>query len=283
LPSVLSPLPPRPRVDDHHLLRVASRLTDRDRVLIRLLHEHRVFTSAQVHDIGFDSYRRAQERMEVLYALRVVDRFRPHSGSRSMPFHWVLDEAGAAVIAAELGVEVKSLPWRRERSLALATSLSLRHRVGTNGFFTALLRESRAHPGRRLATWWSAWRCAAEWGRIARPDGYGVWLEAALRLPFLLEYDCGTEPGVRLAEKLPGYRDLAQVAANPTWLLFRFPTPRREAEARRALVGGPVLVATAALPPDGNPVDSVWLPLGSSRRLRLAELAALATEETSLL
>jgi hypothetical protein len=61
--SVLSPLPPRPRVDDHHLLRVASRLTDRDRVLIRLLHEHRVFTSAQVHDIGFDSYRRAQERL----------------------------------------------------------------------------------------------------------------------------------------------------------------------------------------------------------------------------
>jgi hypothetical protein len=83
--SVLSPLPPRPRVDDHHLLRVASRLTDRDRVLIRLLHEHRVFTSAQVHEIGFDSYRRAQERLEVLYALRVVDRFRPHSASRSMP------------------------------------------------------------------------------------------------------------------------------------------------------------------------------------------------------
>jgi hypothetical protein len=66
--SVRSPLPPRPRVDDHYLLRVASRLTDRDRVLIRLLHQHRVFTSAQVYDIGFDSYRR--ERLEVLYALR---------------------------------------------------------------------------------------------------------------------------------------------------------------------------------------------------------------------
>jgi hypothetical protein len=91
LSALISPLPPRPRVDDHHLLRIASRLNDRDRVLIRLLHEHRVFTSAQVHDIGFDSYRRAQERLEVLCALRVVDRFRPHAGSRSMPYHWVLD------------------------------------------------------------------------------------------------------------------------------------------------------------------------------------------------
>jgi hypothetical protein len=72
--SVRSPLPPRPRVDDHYLLRVASRLTDRDRVLTRLLHEHRVFTSAQVHDISFDSYRRAQEWLEVLYALGARSR-----------------------------------------------------------------------------------------------------------------------------------------------------------------------------------------------------------------
>lgn len=248
-------------------------------MLIRMLHEHRVLTTPQVADVGFSTYRLAQRRLETLYALRIVDRFRPLSRAGSSPFHWVLDEAGASVIAAERGVEVNALPWRRERALALETSASLAHRVGTNGFFTALLRESRCHPGRRLATWWPEWRCAAAWGRVARPDGYGVWLEAGERMPFLLEYDCGTETGARLAEKLPGYRDLATVAVSPTWLLFRFPTPRREVEARRALASAPPLTATAALLPGSSPAAAVWLPVGGTRRLRLAELAGLAAGE----
>jgi len=42
---------PRPRVDDRHLLRVASHLTERDRVVIRLLYDHRVLTSLQVCDV----------------------------------------------------------------------------------------------------------------------------------------------------------------------------------------------------------------------------------------
>jgi len=100
----------------------------------------------------------------------------------------------------------------------------LHHRVGANGFFTALLREARACAGCRLATWRSALWCAAEWGDLARPDGYGIWIEPGARVPFLLEYDRGTESGSRLAEKLDGYRDLLSVAASPTWLLFRFPS-----------------------------------------------------------
>ena len=153
---------PRPRIDDSHLMRVASRLTERDRVIVRLLYEHRVLTSPQVRDIAFDSARRTEARLRVLYKLRVVDRFRPQRWRGSAPYHWVLDAAGAAVIAAEREVDVATLTWRRDRSLARQASASLDHRVGTNGFFTALIREARAHPGRRLAAWWPEWRCAAE-------------------------------------------------------------------------------------------------------------------------
>jgi hypothetical protein len=102
---------PRVRVDDHHLLRVASRLTDRDHELIRLLYQHRVLTSSQVCDIAFSSVRRAEARLHALYQLRVVDRFRPQQWPGSAPYHWVLDQAGAAVIAAERGIEAKALPW----------------------------------------------------------------------------------------------------------------------------------------------------------------------------
>ncbi len=271
----LTAMPARRRFDDRLLMRLASRLTERDRVLIRLMYEHRVLTTAQVCDIGFDSLRKAQLRLNVLHDLRVVDRFRPFRGPNLpvQPYHWVLDEAGAAVIAAEREVDLSGLRWRREREIALATRVTLRHRVGCNGFFTALLREARRTPARRLAAWWSAARCAAAWGELVRPDGYGVWLEASRRLPFLLEWDCSTEPGARLAEKLPGYHKLARLAASPTWLLFRFPSVRREAEARKALVRGPELLATAVLAEGASPREPVWLPIDGSRRLRLAELA----------
>ncbi len=262
---------PRSRVDDRHLFRVASHLTDRDRLLIELLYDHRVLTSLQVCDVAFSSVRRAEARLHALCELRVVDRFRPHRWPGSAPYHWVLDQAGAAVVAIERGVEVKSLPWRHERAMALADSRTLSHRVGVNGFFTALLREARLHSDCDLAAWKSATWCAAAWGNVARPDGYGVWREAGARVPFLLEYD-DRESVERLAEKLPGYRDLLSVAVSPTWLLFRFPTVRHEVAARRALANAPTTTATAVLHRGSSPAGGVWLPLAGSRRLRLAEL-----------
>ena len=165
--------------------------------------------------------------------------------------------------------------------MALADSATLAHRVGTNGFFTALLRDQQTHPDRRLSVWWSAWRCAEEWGKIVRPDGYGVWNEPGARVPMLLEYDRGTESGTRLAEKLPGYRDLLSVAVAPTAVLFCFPSAGREAAARRALVDGPPTLATAVLSPGVNPADTVWLTLTSSRRVRLAELLGTSVQMTA--
>lgn len=264
---------PRPRVDDRHLLSLASHLTERDRVVIRLLYEHRVLTTPQVCDVAFSSVRRAEVRLHALYELRVADRFRLHQWPGSGPYHWVLDQAGAAVIAAERGIDIASLPWRHERVMALADSSALRHRVGCNGFFTALLRAARVGGDRRLGAWWSAWRCAEAWGKVVRPDGYGVWYEGGVRIPFLLEYDRGTETGSRLSQKLPGYRQLLSVAASPTWLLFCFESTRREAEARRALVSGPRELATAVVPRGSTPAEAVWLPLPGSQRLRLGELA----------
>ena len=51
----LTAMPARRRFDDRVLMRLASRLTERDRVLMRLVYEHRVLTTAHVCDIGFDS------------------------------------------------------------------------------------------------------------------------------------------------------------------------------------------------------------------------------------
>ena len=260
---------------DTRLLAVLGRLTERDRLLCRLLDDHRVLTSSQVADICFTGERRARMRLAELYALDVLDRFRPRHGGSPVPFHWVLGPLGAALIAAEHGVEVADLAWRRRLAGDLAASQRLAHLVGTNGFFCALYRSARTRTGCRLEEWWSERRCATEWGEVVRPDGYGVWTEHATSLPFLVEYDNGTERLERLARKLDGYARLAAAAGHPNWVLFSFPSPRREAEARRVLRHPVVPVATTARAGRVAPDGPAWLPASSTgmARVRLAGLA----------
>lgn len=262
---------------DSRLLPVLGRLTERDRRLCRLLDDHRVLTSSQVADICFTGERRARMRLAELYALDVLDRFRPRHGGSPVPFHWVLGPLGAALVAAEHGVEVADVAWRRRLASELAASQRLAHLVGTNGFFCALARSARTREGCRLEQWWSERRCAAEWGEVVRPDGYGVWTEHATSLPFLVEYDNGTERLERLARKLDGYARLAAAAGHPNWVLFSFGSPRREAEARRVLLHPVVPVATTARVDRGAPDGPVWLPAGSTgtARVHLAGLAGL--------
>ena len=259
------------------LLSIVGRLTERDRQLCRLLDDHRVLTTAQVADVGFAGERRARMRLAELYALCVLDRFRPQAWGSPSPFHWVLGPLGAALVAAESGTDPADHTWRRSLAHDLATSQRLAHLVGVNGFFTGLLRSARTRPGSELVEWWSERRCAREWGEVVRPDGYGIWSEADATLPFLLEHDNGTERLERLAAKLPGYARLAAAAGHPNWVLFSFPSPGRERDARRVLAHHGVPVATCVRHAGSPPDAAIWLPVASgTARLRLAQLADVA-------
>jgi hypothetical protein len=265
---------------EQRLLGVLGRITERDRYLCRLLDDHRVLTTSQVAEVAFTGERRARMRLAELYSLDVLDRFRPQAWGKPSPFHWTLGPLGAALVAADAGFELDAPAWRRSLVHDLAASQRLAHLVGANSFFTALLRSARRRPGCALEAWWSERRCAREWGAVVRPDGYGVWREGEVRLPFLLEYDNGTETLARLAAKLDGYRDLAKAAGHPNWVLFSFPSPRRELGASRALAGHGVPVATASRSTDSSPDHAVWSPLVAhvEPRLRLSALAALPFE-----
>jgi len=265
--------------------RIAERLTDRDHRICHLLHEHRVLTTHQIVDACFDTAGRAQKRLRLLHDWRVLDRFRPrHFDEGTDPYHYCLGPLGAQLIAADNDTPTADVRWRPDTAAALARNQRLAHLVGTNGVFTALLRAARHRPGCSLPQWWSEARCAAAWGEFVRPDGYGVWTDNDddVRLPFLLEYDNGTEPHRRLAAKLDGYRRLHTAVEHKTWLLFRFPTAQRETETRRALTaaaGDDLPIATGAPDKRGapwDPADRVWLPLhGPAKRLRLTDLAPL--------
>ena len=258
---------------DDRLYELAARITERDRAICRLLHEHRVLTTSQIEEVAFTSLRKAQERLSLLHGLEVVDRFRRRSWSGTGPFHFTLGRAGAAVVASERGVTIAELGWQRLMATALAKSGQLAHLVGCNGVFTDLIATARQMPGASLEQWWSARRCAAAWGDAIRPDGYGVYVEGEVRLPFLLEYDTGSETLPRLEAKLPGYAALARAVEHPTWVCFCFLTSAREASARRVLVHPEVPVATAVVAPDSAPGGPVWLAIGDvGPRLRLVDL-----------
>jgi hypothetical protein len=288
--NTTSASPPRPRTRAHsrsladQLANLVGRLTHRDRSILRLVHEHRVFTTHQLAEVFFGSLDRAEHRLKQLTDAHVLARFRPHTrhGEGSAPYYYVLGPAGAGVLAAEQNTDVRRLGYRRDTALELAHSQRLGHLVGVNGFFTALAANARQ--GRRggalLAAWWSERRCRDRWGQLVRPDGYGRWREHSAEVDFFLEYDRGTEPLDRLAAKLAGYQDLAAATEIATPVLFWLPTAGREATVRQGLAStagwGAVrfLVATASAALGHSPAEAVWLPLGcADARCRLIDLA----------
>jgi hypothetical protein len=297
-----------------HQARLSLRLTPRDRWLIRMLHEHKVLTSAQITQTAFPSARSANTRLLELYQWRVLDRFQPFQTVGSAPMHYVLDVAGAGVLAAEDGLDAKALGYRHDRAIGIAHSLHLAHTVGVNALFCALIaiaRHSGPTPsrephgaggpgGRALTAWWSETRCQRLFGDLVRPDSYARWREdhpgGMREVEFFLEYDTGSENLTQLSRKLAGYHALAAATGIRTPVLIWLPTARRETTARQTLAAAlarldrpglvPVATSAADLTPHATTLDSPagarWLPLapsphgsGTQGRVRLSALAEL--------
>ncbi|WP_329242779.1 replication-relaxation family protein [Actinoallomurus sp. NBC_01490] len=280
------PVPRDPgRSDDAALALLASRLTDRDRWLIRLLWEHHVFTTPQVAQLAYPTNDRARHGMLRLARLGVIESLRIllPPGQGSAPLHHFLGAAGARVLAAERGIPFAELGYRRDRTLAWAYSSRLNHLIGVNGFFTGLVAASRHDQFSRLDQWWSERRCAETWGGYARPDGYGRWFEDSTHVDFFLEYDTGTEPLAKVVRKLRGYAELAATDGVITPVLIWTSGATREANLRRHLIGAPVPVATtsphAIRDSRQGPAGPIWLPANHNPtppRLRLITLARYA-------
>jgi hypothetical protein len=268
---------------------LATRLQPRDVWLLELLHEHRVLTTGQIRELAFGTISAATHRMLTLWRLRAVERFRPAVQAGSAPLHYVLGPAGAAILAARRHLTVEQFGYRADHALALAASDKLTHLVGSNNLFTALIAHARSHPGVRLEAWWSERRCAAIWGKIVRPDGYGRWHQPGnpvdratdVTVDFFTEYDTGTEPLHRLLGKIGDYLALAEMTGiTHTPVLFALPNPAREQHLHaRAQPTTPLIATTtprALQAAAGSPAGPAWWPIGTDEgtRRRLIDLAA---------
>lgn len=255
----------RPRkVSDAQIAALGGRLTSRDRQIALDCYEHQVLTTEQLCRLHFPSYRAALYRLEALYVMRVLDRFRPvwQYGKGSTPHHWTLDEAGAHVIAAEQRIDRQKLRWRHATALGVASSSTLPHRVEVNEFFTRLAHDA-ASSGGRLSEWYGERTTHHMLDGIAKPDGYGVLtLPGRAPLHVLLELDRDTETTERLREKAQRYtRAIPRGAlrhSNPL-VLLAVPSLTRAESATPAVAStaAPIAVVVWAARSDTSPLTAV--------------------------
>jgi hypothetical protein len=257
---------PRQQVTPELIAELAARLTARDRWLLELLREHRLFTTTQITKLAFGSTSAATHRMLALWQLRAVERFRPFLVAGSAPLHYVLGPAGAAVLAAARGQTVASYRYRADQALAIAHSRTLTHQIGVNDIFTDLIAHARTHPEAALEAWWPEHRCARTWGKTVRPDGYGRWHEHGHQVDFFVEYDTGSEPLHRLTHKIGDYTELADITGiTTTPVLFILPNPVRERHLHGLALttSGPPIATTNTdtLATCGGPAGPAWQPI----------------------
>lgn len=187
---------------------LASHLTERDRQIALDCFEHRVLTTGQIKRLHFTDTRTAVARLDALYRLRVLDRFRPSlpRGRGTAPYHWILDEAGALIVATHKDVERATLGWQHAVAAGVATSPKLAHHVDVNEFIVRLAVDAR-----RAGGWLSEWygeRTLHDFldGEVI-PDSYAVLsLPDRPPLHLFVELDRGTETLGRLQEKAQRYR-----------------------------------------------------------------------------
>ena len=264
------------------------RVTGRDRAVLTALRRFGVLTTEQIAEMFFDSPGRARVRLVELHRLGLLDRFRPYREAwGSAPFHYVLSRTGAGIAAAQAGEDPVAAErrWTEGRALALSGSQRLGHITDVNGFHAALVGRARRDPEARLIRWRTEPEAASwlspsgsGWGSsapgVVRPDGWGRWRDGGFQVEFFLEWDRGTETLSRLVAKLRGYEILEGERGVAAWVLFAFGSTRRERNARAALEGATVAVATAVLGSPPEPWAGVWLPVDAADLPRLP-LAAL--------
>jgi hypothetical protein len=244
------------------LAHLASRLTDRDRQIANDCYEHRVLTTEQLRRLHFTDPRSATRRLHALRELRVLERFRPtwRRGEGSTPYHWILDTAGAYVVAAARGLERQQLPFKQQPLDAVAGSATLAHRHATNEFATRLITEARA-TGATVAEWRGERGAGELLDGIAIPDSY-LTLERPTSPPLhlLLEIDRATEDHARLLTKARRYAKA--IPRSPlrhanVLVLMIVPSPRRAQTVAATLAGGPWPIAVEPWTPGGEPPHAI--------------------------
>ena len=192
------------------VLRLASHLTDRDRRIAWDCFEFRVMTSSEITRLHFTGTRTTAARLDVLYRLRVLDHFRPSlpMGQGTAPYHWIIDEAGALIVADHLDIERAKLGWQHSIAASIAHSQKLPHHVEVDEFFTRMAVEANVAGG-ALSSGTASEPATTSSPATSWPTAMAFLISRAARFCIpVVELDRGTETTGRLRDKAKAYTSI---------------------------------------------------------------------------
>jgi Replication-relaxation len=278
------------RASPDPVLRLQSRLTPRDLILLNWLYDHQILYTHQIAHALFPSLDAAQKRLLKLLTAGLLDRFRPlRMGGGSYPWRYLLGQTGMELVAAARGDDPVRRDAAKARRRSLTESQKTGHLLGVNQFFVDLAGHARLNGGASLDRWLSSQQCdsVVAYGTVAQarvvPDGHGVWTQDGATVAFYFEYDTGTERLATLVDKIERYNWHVDGGA-PRWpVLFSVHSARHEQSLHNKLAGVRSRVPIATLARDQaaaqgrSPADAVWLVRGGGLGYRrLADLSAHA-------
>jgi hypothetical protein len=189
-------------------------LTDRDREIIRAVHENRFLRRDQIERLFFSTTAAANARLLALYQHRFLDRLYLPVELGSSQAAYALDVQGATLIAREEHLHLSQVTWRRKHNRV--EFFFLEHTVLTAELHVALQVALRGREDISLLEW----RRDAFLTRekfpdleyderrlIVAPDAFfGLALPEGTAY-FFVEVDLGTETLERFRRKIVAYQE----------------------------------------------------------------------------
>ena len=262
----------RARVGGTVAWEVAKRTTERDRAIAWLLYRQKILTTDQLRLLFFSSLRRCQDRLLWLHRHRVIDRFYP-AGPFSLGkprAHWLLDEVGAYLVAARLGIDRKRLAWDRQQDFQEHAQLA--HRLECNAFVCRVIAATLSVDNVWVSAWELGWEAIKRrWPmpcyESAHPDASFTLSTPYGFVAIALEWDRATEPMATLLSKIKRYGATLESAHAQRMnnVCFVVPSERRAeallAEGRQEAKHVPEArfwVTTTARLKRNGPLGEVW-------------------------
>ncbi len=189
------------------------RLTERDKEIIRAVHDYRVLTQTQIQQLFFGSKSTAQYRLMHLFQHGFLGRrFLPVQSGRS-PTLYVLDRKGMEVLRSEDGCDDERWRFWDDRS----GHEFLAHSLAINDFRVGVTLACQ-NLGYALLTWRGEMEMKADYDRVELrtpkgqrqrvsviPDSYFVINTPRGKAHFFLELDRGTMTTGRFQTKVAAY------------------------------------------------------------------------------
>lgn len=207
-------------------------LTQRDRQIILAVYEYRLLSAPQIEALFFPSTKATthsrrtacQRRLQLLYHHGFLERL-PQPvilGQGRAPFVYALDEAGANLVAAQLGVDRAEVGWKPKHNqlgpqfmahgLAINDLRVVLNRLADEGRFE--IKQWLDEFTLKSAVWQDKVPHDMQGARLVRkyPDGYFLLGVSGTeqQAHFFLEVDRGTMSNTRLQEKIKAYHEFRQ-------------------------------------------------------------------------